>query len=216
MLAILGIKDHRQQARPDVTARNDVKRCRRLGDLLARAAGELLAHGLDDFPLPRHHLQRLRDRLAEFDEPAAATGTGGRTGDHHALAWQMCRKRRPHRLSAGKRTYRCALGWRGGDCILGRARRRLLELQLQLVEQLATAFGGLPVLLAPQLGDLQLVIGDQCLGAGGARLRLLPCLALGGQRCRQRGNLVGAVLGRARHGPDCRTPPKLGRYATIG
>jgi hypothetical protein len=32
MLAILGVKDHRQQARPDMAARDDVKRRRRLCD----------------------------------------------------------------------------------------------------------------------------------------------------------------------------------------
>ena len=35
VLAVLGVKDHRQQARPDVAARDDMERRRRLGDLLA-------------------------------------------------------------------------------------------------------------------------------------------------------------------------------------
>ena len=39
------------------------------------------------------------------------------------------------------------------------------------------------------------------LGAGGAGLGLLPRRALGGQRRLQRGDLVGQVLGRGRHGP---------------
>jgi hypothetical protein len=43
-----------------------------------------------------------------------------------------------------------------GGLVLGRACHRFLELQFE-VEQLATALGGLPVLLAPQLGDQQLV-----------------------------------------------------------
>jgi hypothetical protein len=41
VLAILGVKDHCQQARSDMAARDDVERRRRLGDLLARPAGEL-------------------------------------------------------------------------------------------------------------------------------------------------------------------------------
>ena len=35
VLAKLGVKDHRQQARSDVTPRDDMERRRRLGDLLA-------------------------------------------------------------------------------------------------------------------------------------------------------------------------------------
>lgn len=66
MLAVLGIKDHRQQARPDAAARDGMERRRRLADLLADAAGELLTDGLDHLPLPRHHFQRLGDALAEF------------------------------------------------------------------------------------------------------------------------------------------------------
>jgi hypothetical protein len=48
----------------------------------------------------------------------------------------------------------------GGGLVLGRARLQLLELQFQLVEQPAAALGGLPVLLALQLGDQQLVISS--------------------------------------------------------
>jgi hypothetical protein len=40
----------------------------------------------------------------------------------------------------------------------------------------------LPVLLAPQLGDQQLVMGNQRFSVGGARLGLLACLPFGGQR----------------------------------
>ena len=179
MLAVLGVKDHRQQARPDMTARDDVERRRRLGDLLARPARELLAHGLDHLPLPRHHLQGLGDRLAELGQLAAAAWAGGRAGDHHTLARQMRRKRRAHRFAAGELGYPSAPSRFRGDFVLGRTRHRLLELQLQLVEQLAAAFGGLPVLLASQLCDQQLVMGDQRLCARGARFCLLASLPFG-------------------------------------
>src|SRR5204862_3083744 len=46
MLAELGVEDHRQEACPGARARDDVEWRRRLGDPLARPAGELLAHGL--------------------------------------------------------------------------------------------------------------------------------------------------------------------------
>jgi hypothetical protein len=201
MLAVLGVEDHRQQARPDMAARDDVERRRRLGDLLAGPAGELLAHGLDHLPLPRHALQRLGDRLAEFGQLAAAARARRRAGDYHALARQMRRKRRPHRPVAGGRVHRRAASRRRRDLVLGREGRNFLELQLQLVEQFAAALGGLPVLFAPQLGDLQLVIGDQRLGARGPRLGLLTCLSLGGQGCRQHRDRLGC-----RHERDCRTP----------
>jgi len=201
MLAVLGAKDHRQQARPDMAARDDVERGRRLCDPLARPAGELLAHGLDHLPLPRHDLQGLGDRLAELGQLAAAARARGRTGNHHALARQMRRKRRAHRLSAGERADCGTRGRCCGEFVLSRRRGRFLELQFQLVEQLAAAFGGLPVLLAPQLGDQQLQVRHHRLGPGGARLRFLARRALGGQCCLQRGDLVGQVLGRAAHGP---------------
>jgi hypothetical protein len=105
--------------------------------------------------------------------------------------------------------HRCATDRRGSNLVLGRARRGFLELQFQLVEQLAAALGGLPVMLAPQLGDLQLVIGDHRLGAGSPSLRLLPCLALDPQRRFQRVKLIGRVVGR-RHGPDCRGTVQAG------
>jgi len=55
----------------------------------------------------------------------------------------MRRKGRPHRLSAGERAYRRASGRCRGGFVLGRACRRFLELQFELVEQLAAALGGL-------------------------------------------------------------------------
>ena len=90
---------------------------------------------------------------------------------------------RPHRLLAGERSHRrAARPAQRRPRLRPRSLRSFLELQFQLVEQLAAALGGLPELLAPQLGDQQLVVGDHRLGAGGARLGLLPCLPLGGQR----------------------------------
>jgi hypothetical protein len=201
MLAILAVKDHRQQARPDMAAWNRVERRRRLGDLLARPAAELLAHGLDHLPLARHHLQGFGDRLAELGELAAAARARDRRRDHDTLARQMRRKRRPRRLAAGEGVHRRALARQDSRFVLGGAGHRFLELQFQLVEQLAAAFGGLPVLLATQPGDQQLQLRHHRLGAGGARLGLLPGAALRSQRCRQRGDFRGEVLGRGHHGP---------------
>ena len=76
MLAELGVKDHRQQARPGPAARDGMERRRRLGDLLARPAGELLPHRLDHLPLARDDFQRLGDVLAELGQLAAAARAG--------------------------------------------------------------------------------------------------------------------------------------------
>ena len=50
---------HRQQAGTYKTAGNDMERRRRLADVLAITAGELLADVLDHLPLPRDDLQGL-------------------------------------------------------------------------------------------------------------------------------------------------------------
>ena len=57
--------------------------------------------------------------FAELGQLAAAARAGRRAGDHHALARQMRRKGRAHRLLAGERAHRRALGWRGGGLVLG-------------------------------------------------------------------------------------------------
>src|SRR5215831_10288929 len=90
MLAILLEQDHGEQARPGKAARQHRERRRRLADLLAVSAGELLPHGLHDLPPPRYRLERLCDILAELGEPArAATAATGRTRHDYALARQM-------------------------------------------------------------------------------------------------------------------------------
>ena len=61
---------------------------RRLGGLLAVAAGELHAHRLN--PLSPNHLQRLGHVLVHLRQPLqfAAAGARLRRGHHHTLAWQ--------------------------------------------------------------------------------------------------------------------------------
>ena len=88
MHPVLLEQDHRQQAGAAPAARDDVERCRRLGDLLAIAAGELLAHGLLDEPVPWHDVERLGDDLAHLDEPATtAAGARGRWRTTTRCAW---------------------------------------------------------------------------------------------------------------------------------
>jgi hypothetical protein len=193
-----------------------MKGCRRLRDLLARPAAELLPHGLDHLPLPRHNLQGLGDVLAEFDKLAATARTARRRRHDDALARQVRRQRRPHRLFADDAAHRCSVG-RGRssrELIFRGAGFQLLELQFQLVEQLAAALSRLPKPLALHLGDQQFEVGDHCLGAGSASLGLLPRRALGIQRSLQRGNVVGQRLGR--HKPEYRILPRSRLLSTSG
>src|ERR1044071_5563573 len=103
MLPVLLEQDHRQQARAGPAARDHMKRGRRLADLLAVAAGKLLADMLDHLPSPRDHLQRLGDVLAQLAQPrAAAAQTGCWPWLNHALARQMFGKGPTCRALAGE------------------------------------------------------------------------------------------------------------------
>jgi hypothetical protein len=66
MLAELLEQDHGQEIGAGEASRRHMEGRGRLADLLAIAAGELLAHMLDHLPLPRNHLERLGDVLAEL------------------------------------------------------------------------------------------------------------------------------------------------------
>jgi hypothetical protein len=164
MLAELLESDHRQEARPRPAARNDMERCRRLRDLLAIPAGELLPHGLYDFPLTRRRFQCLRHVFAELTQAmAAATGAARRRLDHDALARQMfreCIAIRPFAREAGdRRRFHDRLFRR--DLVFRRARFQLFEHERQLLEKTRRALRLLPVDLAFQLGDLKLLRSDQ-------------------------------------------------------
>ena len=183
VLPVLLEQDHGQQVRARPAARHRVERRRRLRDLLAAPAGELLAHRLDDLPPARDRLQRLRHILADLRQPfrsAALTGRGRR--HHHTLARKVVGERLARRLAADEPLDLGARGRRllSRQLVLCRARRELIEGELQLAEQALTALRPPPVERATELLDHQ----------------------------RQRGNLrfrVGRLgLGRRRSGLGCR------------
>ena len=233
MLPVLLEQDHRQQAGAGPTPGNDMERRRSLADLLAVAAGELLTDVLDYLPLPRDHLQSLGDVLAQFAPPRATAAQANRRSRlDHPLARQMLGEGLARRTLAGKGHHIGGLGHGplGSDLVLGRRTLELLECQFHLIEQPHRAFRALAIELARQLRDLQLLMGDHGLIVGGLGLghrqlgldpgrpgRFLDALcALRDQRRPQRGDIVGEILGRSRHGPDYPTPPRPQRSSTQG
>ncbi len=75
-----------EQLRPGTSARDRMRRRRLLGDGLARAAGELLPHMLDHFPVARYVLQALGHVLAELAQGPAAARAERRCRIDDALA----------------------------------------------------------------------------------------------------------------------------------
>src|ERR1700676_1544971 len=93
MLAELLEHDHGQQAGPRPSSRDDMEWRRRLADLLAVPAGELLPHRLDHFPLTGRRFQRSGHVFAELAQAIAATAlTRRRRIDHHPLAGKVIRE----------------------------------------------------------------------------------------------------------------------------
>ena len=211
MRAVLLEQDHRQQVLAGPAPRRRMERRRRLADLLATPAGELLAHRLDDLPLTRDHLQRLGHVLADLRQLVrTAAPAGCRRRNHLPLARNMRRERLAGRLAAGEPLDLRGLRRRllGRQLVLGRARLELVELQFQLVEKTLLALRALPEELAPELLDGQLQKGDLGLGVGHLRRRDgSPRLGLGRLRLglRSLGLRLGSLaLGRHEGRPQCR------------
>ena len=179
MLPVLLIDNGGQQVRTRPAPWDRVVRRWRLRELLAVAAGELLAHRLNHLPLARNHLQRLGHVFAHLRQPLrpAARARLWRR-HHHALARQVLGEglaRRPtplERLDRGG-----ALGRRlGREVVFGGPRGELVELKLQLTNKALGALRAPPVERAAQLldhqrqgGDLGLRVRD--LGLGRTRPR---------------------------------------------
>ncbi len=208
VLAVLLEQQHGEEAGAGPPARYDVERCRRLTDLLAVPAGELRAHGLDHLPRPRDHFQRLGDVLAQLRQLGATTGqarTGGRHDD--AFARQVLGERLTRRRLALEAAHAGGLLGRGlgNKGVFAGVGFEFLELQLHLVEQAARAFGAGAVLLALELGDLQLQMRDQRRGGALAGRRIgepgFGGVGAGNGRCNQRLERFD-VVGQGGNGGD--------------
>src|ERR1035441_5674632 len=90
MLTELLEHDHGQEAGYRPSSCDAMERRRRLRDLLAVAAGELLPHRLDHFPPTGLRFQGSRPVFAEFARAIAATAlTRRRRIDHYTLAGKV-------------------------------------------------------------------------------------------------------------------------------
>ena len=139
MLAELLEQDHRQQAGAGPAAGDHMERRRRLADLLAVPARELLADMLDHLPLARDHFQRLGDRLPQLAQPARRRSKGKSVGPGTITRSRgRCSGKglRAGRLRVNAVTV-VVLADRhlGGDLVLGGRTLQLLELQLHLIEK---------------------------------------------------------------------------------
>src|SRR3954464_4739879 len=135
-----------------------MERRRRLADLLAVAAGKLLADVLDYLPLPWDDLQRLADVLTQLAQPRAAAAQAFRWPRlDHPLARQMLGEGLAGRALAGKGQHIGGSGHGplGCDLVLGGRTLELLEGQLDLVEQPHGVFRARAVDLASEFLDLQ-------------------------------------------------------------
>ena len=186
-----------------------MERRRRLADLLAIPAGELLPHRLDHLPLARLRFQRPGHVLAELAQTIAAAAFAGRRRiDHHALARKMIGEGVAFGPLARESGDRRRLGDRlfRRQFVFGGAGFQLFERERQLVDQTRRAFRSLPVDLALQLGDPQLLLGDQRhvfrrLGPGDRQLRgdFQGLRALASQRRFQGGDVVGKSVASRVH-----------------
>ncbi len=179
-----------------------MERRRRLADLLAVPAGELLADGLDHLPLPRDHLQRLGDVLAHLarcaSEPQQAQAVGGSitTRSRGRCSGKVLRAARPRVKPRTLTAWATAFSAASSSSVA--AGLELFEGQRQLFDQPRSALGLLAVELTHQLGDAKLLMSNQgvVFCPLGARHRqfggdLQSLCALGSQRRFQSGNIVG-------------------------
>lgn len=164
MLAKFLEHDHGQKAGTGPSPRHGMERGRRLADLLAVPATELLADRFDHLPLSGHAFQGASHVLAELAQSrAAAAAANRRRIDHHPLA----RKVLGEGLALGPLTREAADVGRSGNSLLGGQfifRGRCLSLfegQSQLVNQPRGALGLLAIELTRELGDLKFLMRNQ-------------------------------------------------------
>ena len=178
-----------------------MERRRRLADLVAVAASELLAHVLDHLPLARDHLKRLGDVLAKLGQSRAAaaearaSGPGTTTRSRGRCSGNGLRA---GRLRVNARHCRgLGRGYLGSDLVGGSRGLQLFQLQFHLVQQPRGPLGVRAEPFAVQLGDLELQMSDQRLVIGPLGADLGKLGVRYGQRRLQRLDIFhsGGLLG---------------------
>ena len=200
-----------------------------MAHLLAVAAGELLTDMLDHLPLPRDHLQRLGDVLAQFAQPrAAAAQANGRSGLDHPIARQMLGEGLTRRAFAGKATTFAVLAMARSAAIsssVAASSSRTPVLSARVAVHCVPSAGHRADASASRsaIADKQSRLYRRrpwpwpppVLPRSELPWRFLDALcALCDQSRLQRGDVGREVLGR-RHEPDYPTSPKPERYSTI-
>ncbi|MGY3387678.1 hypothetical protein ACVWW6_000269 [Bradyrhizobium sp. USDA 3311] len=137
MLAELLEHDHGQEARASPSPGDGMEWGRRLADLLAVAAGELLPNRLDHLPLARHHFQRAGHILVELAKAIAAAAFTSRRPIDHQFPGQMLREGLALGTLARKSTHprRLRHGPFRRKLVLGGVGFQLFERQRQLLDQ---------------------------------------------------------------------------------
>ena len=207
MAAVLLEQDHREQARAEAAARDDVERRRRLAERLAVAAGELLADGLAHEPAPRHDVECLGDDLADLAQPRPAAARAARRRRHHdPLARQVLGQRPAGRLAARMGCDRIAHdGGTGLHLVLGQALLELGQLELELVDEPLGPFAGRAEAFTASLRQQQLQSFDLERGGGDQGFGPVSRLALGDDHRVRRGEVVRKWCGVVRHDKDAST-----------
>jgi len=160
---------------------------------------------LDNLPAPRLAFQGFRHHLAELVQPlAAAFAARARRRFDDALdrqvVWQGT-SRRPRIL----RTFLFGGFWSrdlGLGFLLGLGLFKILDGQLELLDQQPAAFRGLPVLLAPCLGQHQLQPFDFQPADGHFALRQRQQFALRKDHRVRSGKVGRKRIGGRRHDDD--------------
>ncbi len=160
---------------------------------------------LDNLPAPRLAFKGLRHHLAELVQPlAAALATRARRGFDDPFDRQVIRQgtsRRPRILRTllfgGFRCSDLGLGF-----LLGLGLFKILDGQLELLDQQPAPFRRLPELLAPCLGQHQLQPFDFQAADGHFALRQRQQFALRKDHRVRSGKVGGKRIGGRRHADD--------------
>jgi hypothetical protein len=178
-----------------------------LGNRLAVPAGEFLTDVLDDLPAPRLAFKGLRYHLVQLVKPlAAAFAAGTRRRLDNALHRQMVWQRPAGRPGIGGALFLSGCRRRdlGLRFLLGLGLFKVLDGQFKLLDQQPAAFRGLPVLLAPRLGQHQLQPLDFQAADGHFAGRQRQQFAL-----RKYHRMRGGKIGRKRIGGDRHTDESI-------